>query len=194
MQALPTVLSDGVISLAPFELADAATLMQWDADPEVQRWFDWPVTPPVDDAATYAARRASAEETIRQKWRSWESGEEFAFIIHAAESGEGIGWIDVQPRGCRRGSIAYAVLDRHRCRGAATRSVALVSRYAFDVLNWVRLEIRTNADNVASRAVAAKAGFRLEGLLRSYCAVENYQPLLGQRFDWVIYGRLRTDH
>jgi hypothetical protein len=33
----------------------------------------------------------------------------------------------------------------------------------------------------------------LEGVLRSYGAFEKYEPLLGQRFDWAIYGRLRTD-
>jgi hypothetical protein len=41
--------------------------------------------------------------------------------------------------------------------------------------------------------VAVKAGFHLEGVLRSYGAFERHQPVLGQRFDWAIYGRLRTD-
>ena len=71
--------------------------------------------------------------------------------------------------------------------------MALVSRFAFDVLDWMRLEICAVADNAASRRVAIKAGFQLEGVLRSYGAYEPYEPLLGQRFDWAIYGRLRTD-
>src|SRR5262245_5819291 len=51
-------LSDGVTSLAPFAPADAVTIMKWDADPDVQHWYDWPLTPRWDDPATYQARLA----------------------------------------------------------------------------------------------------------------------------------------
>jgi RimJ/RimL family protein N-acetyltransferase len=71
--------------------------------------------------------------------------------------------------------------------------VLLATRYAFDVLCWVRAEILTIADNAASRAVALKAGFRQEGVLRSYGAFEKHQPEQGRRFDWAVYGRLCTD-
>lgn len=185
--------SDGVVSLAPFELADAVTVMKWDADPEVQRWYDWPLTPPWNDPDTYEVRRAHAERVIQDQPAAWDAGEQFAFIIHSAETGEGLGWIDLQPRGSGRGNIAYGVLTEHTRKGAATRSVLLACRYAFDVLRWARLEICVIADNAASRHVAVKAGFQLEGVLRSYGAFEKYEPLLGHRFDWAIYGRLRTE-
>jgi RimJ/RimL family protein N-acetyltransferase len=193
MRAPGNTLTDGLVSLAPFELADAPTIMSWDADPDVQRWFDWPLTPPVDDRDSYAARRASAERTVRHKWARWESGEELAFIIRAATSGEGLGWIDLQPRGAGRGNVSYGVLAASRGRGAATRAVVLVTRYAIEVLGWYRLEIRANAENVASRTVALKAGYRLDGVLRGHGLMEKYQPLAGQRFDEAIYSRLSTD-
>jgi RimJ/RimL family protein N-acetyltransferase len=193
MDAPENRLSDGVISLAPYALADAVTLMQVDADPDIQHWFDWPLTPPWNAPETHEAHLASAERTIRGQPASWDAGTQFAFIIHSVKTGEGLGWIDLQPRGSGRGNVGYGVLPAHRCKAAATRSVLLASRYAFDVLNWARLEIRANADNVASRRVAVKAGFQLEGVLRSYGAFEKYQPLLGRRFDWAIYGRLRTE-
>jgi RimJ/RimL family protein N-acetyltransferase len=186
-------MSDDVISLAPFELADSITVMKWGADPEVQHWYDWPLTPAWDEPDTYVARRAHAEEVVGNQPAAWVAGKQFAFIIHSAETGEGLGWIDLQPRGPGRGNISYGVLREHRRKGAATRSVLLVCRYAFDVLRWTRLEICAIADNAASRHVAVKAGFQLEGLLRSYGAFEKYEPLLGQRFDWAMYGRLRTD-
>lgn len=186
-------LSDGVVSLSPFELADAVTIMKWDADPQVQHWYDWPLTPAWDDPATYQARLARAERVARDQPASWLDGKQFAFVIHAADSGEGLGWIDLQPRGQGRGNIAYAVLGEHSGKGIATRSLTLICRYAFDLLRWSRLEICTIADNAASRRVAVKAGFQLEGVLRSYGAFENYEPLLGQRFDWAVYGRLSAD-
>src|SRR5580704_16892052 len=170
--------SDGVVSLAPFELADAVTVMKWNADPEVQHWYDWPCTPPWNDPDTYEARRAHAEGVVRDKSAARVAGKQFAFIIHSAETGDGLGWIDLQPRGLGRGNISYGVLSEHRRKGAATRSVLLACRYAFDVLRWARLEICAIADNAASRHVAVKAGFQLEGVLRSYGAFEKYEPLL----------------
>jgi RimJ/RimL family protein N-acetyltransferase len=186
------MMSDGVISLARFQLADVVTVMKWDADPDVQHWYDWPLTPPWNDPDTYEARRAHAEEVVRSQTASWDAGTQFAFIIHSTDTGEGLGWIDLQPRGSGRGNVAYGVLTEHRGKGAATRSVLLACRYAFDVLRWSRLELCAIADNAASRRVAVKAGFELEGVLRRYGAFEKYQPLLGQRFDWAIYGRLAT--
>ena len=185
--------SDGVVSLRPFAPTDASTLMQLDADPEIQHWFDWPLTPSWNDAATYEARLASAEGTIRGKRASWAEGTQFAFIIDGVGTGESLGWIDLQPRGSGRGNVAYGLLPAFRRKGVATRSVLLATRYAFDILKWDRLEIAAIAENTASRRVAVKAAFHLEGVLRSYGAFERHQPVLGQRFDWAIYGRVRTD-
>jgi RimJ/RimL family protein N-acetyltransferase len=186
-------LRDDAIRLAPPELEDAATVLEWDADSEIQHWYDWPATPPADDPQTYAARLAAAERTVRSQRASWDEGEQFTFVIHSATTGEGLGWVDLQPRGSGRGNVAYGVIARHRGKGHATRGVRLAVSYAFDVLGWIRLDLATVADNVASRAVALKTGFHLEGVLRSYGAYERYQPLLGKRFDWAIHGLLSTD-
>jgi RimJ/RimL family protein N-acetyltransferase len=193
MNGSQTRLSDGVISLAPYAPADAVTVMHVDADPEIQHWFDWPLTPPGNDPASHEARLAAAAGVIESKAAAWRAGREFAFIMHSVKTGDRLGWIDLQPRGSGRGNISYGVLAAHRRQAAATRSVLLVSRYAFDVLGWTRVEIQAIADNIASRRVAVKAGFQLEGVLRSYGAYEKYQPLLGRRFDWAIYGKLSSD-
>ena len=142
-------LSDGVLRLAPFELADAVTVMKWDADPEVQHWYDWPLTPAWNDPGTYQARRAHAERVVQAQHAAWSEGTQFAFVIHSAATGEGLGWLDLQPRGPGRGNVAYGILTEHTGKGVATRSVQLACRYAFDVLRWVRVEICAIADNVA---------------------------------------------
>ena len=49
----------------------------------------------------------------------------------------------------------------------ATRAVKLLSDFGLDELQLKRLEIRTEVDNLASQAVAEKAGFTREGVLRS---------------------------
>jgi RimJ/RimL family protein N-acetyltransferase len=128
-------------ALSPFELADARTVLEWDADREIQHWYDWPLTPPADDPDTYPARLASAERTVVAGRESWAKGAPLSFVIPSVATGESLGWIDLQPRGSGRGNVSYGILARHRGRGAATRAVKLVTRYAFDVLGWARLEI-----------------------------------------------------
>jgi RimJ/RimL family protein N-acetyltransferase len=193
MRGPQSTLADGVVVLRPPELGDVPLVMAWDADPEIQRWFDWPLTPPLDDADTFAARRASAERTVRSQWAQWEAGDAYTFVVRWADGDEGVGWLDLQPRGQGRGNVAYGVLADHRRRGAASRAVVLATRFAFDVLCWARLELRANVENVGSRGVADRAGYRLDGIMRSSGLWEKYQPMIGRRFDEALYSRLPED-
>jgi RimJ/RimL family protein N-acetyltransferase len=180
-------LSDGVVTLAPLKPTDAALVMTWDTDLEIQRWFDWPLTPGTSEPAARAARLARAEQTIRDKHSRWSAGAEFVFAIRSVDAREGFGWLDLQPLGDGRGNISYGVLERHRARGIATRSVKLALGYAFDALDWTQLEIRANADNVASRSVATKCGFVLQGIRENHGVMQHHEPLRGQSFDEAVY-------
>jgi [ribosomal protein S5]-alanine N-acetyltransferase len=54
--------------------------------------------------------------------------------------------------------------------------------------SWIqRLELRGDADNEASRRVAERCGYTLEGILRSVYFKE------GRRSDMFIYSRLQDD-
>lgn len=192
-EALAHERTDDVVRLARYASTDAHTIMELDADVDVQRWFDWPLTPAAADADAIAERLAAAHRVVDDKRRSWEIGQEFCFIIHDAANDEGLGWLSLQAEDDGRGNVSYGVLPRHRGRGIATRAVKLLDALAFSGLSLERLEIKTMATNDASRAVALRAGYRLEGVLRSYGVMQRHQPLIGQRFDWAIYGRLRSD-
>jgi RimJ/RimL family protein N-acetyltransferase len=63
------------------------------------------------------------------------------------------------------GELGYWVAADARGRGVATRAVELLSRWARDELGLTRLEIRAHRDNVGSRRVAEKAGYRDTGEL-----------------------------
>lgn len=63
----------------------------------------------------------------------------------------------------------------------------LLSRWAFEVLSLGRLELTIAPDNVASHAVAQRAGYAREGVLRGY-----KHALRGRR-DFVLYSLLATD-
>jgi RimJ/RimL family protein N-acetyltransferase len=86
------------------------------------------------------------------------------------------------------GEVGYWCAAEARGRGVVTRAVRVLSRYAFDELEIGRLEIFADVDNAASRRVAERAGYQLEGVLRSHM-----QNRDGSRRDVVIYSLLPGD-
>jgi RimJ/RimL family protein N-acetyltransferase len=74
-----------------------------------------------------------------------------------------------------------------RGRGFGTDIVALLCEYGFRYRNLRRLIIDTLSSNAPMRAVAQKAGFRLEGTLRRHVYVGD------EYADAVVYGLLREE-
>ena len=77
---------------------------------------------------------------------------------------------------------------RARRRRVATRAVELLTRWAFEGLGIVRMEILVDPRNAPSVRVAEAAGYVHEGLLRSYRPSRS-----GGRLDLAIYARLRDE-
>jgi RimJ/RimL family protein N-acetyltransferase len=69
----------------------------------------------------------------------------------------------------------------------ATRALRLVSVWALDELGLQRISLLAEPENVPSQRVAEKAGFRREGVLRSF------RELKGARRDYVMYSLLPGD-
>lgn len=87
--------------------------------------------------------------------------------------------------GNRKTSLGYWLARRFEGRGLMTRAVRAMTHHAFTQLGLHRLEIRAATDNARSRAVAERAGYRLEGV----CPGSEW---LHDRFvDHAIYGALR---
>ncbi|MEU1125114.1 GNAT family N-acetyltransferase [Streptomyces sp. NPDC005899] len=60
--------------------------------------------------------------------------------------------------------LGYAVGPAHRGRGLAARAVRVMAAYAFEQLDVGQVILEVEAENVASVAVATRAGFRLLGV------------------------------
>ena len=66
--------------------------------------------------------------------------------------------------GAMRGAhIGYWIDQRFASRGYTTRAVKLLTKYGFETLKLHRIEINLRPENEASKKVALKAGFVLEG-------------------------------
>lgn len=86
----------------------------------------------------------------------------------------------------RRFEIGYWRRTGREGRGIATEAVLALNRMAFDELQALRVELRIDNLNAPSWRVAERAGFTLEGVLRS----ESLAPGGAPR-DMRVYSRVR---
>lgn len=84
--------------------------------------------------------------------------------------------------------VGYWLTPAGRGRGVATASLSAAARYAFDVLELVRVELFHAVENEASCRVATRAGFLLEGTARQSFVYGD-----GLRHDEHLHARLATD-
>lgn len=85
------------------------------------------------------------------------------------------------------GELAYLVVPGARGRGLAWQAVRLLGDWAFTALQLTRLQLRIAIENEASHAVAGRAGYEREGVLRAGFIHR------GTPIDVVMYSRLPTD-
>ncbi len=83
--------------------------------------------------------------------------------------------------------LGYMVATQARGRGAATTALRDLTRWAFEELDMARAYLRINVGNEASVKVAQRAGYTLEGVLRSTWFKDDL------RVDTEIWSRLPTD-
>ncbi|CAB5240255.1 unannotated protein [freshwater metagenome] len=75
--------------------------------------------------------------------------------------------------GALRGAhIGYWIDQRYAGRGFTTQAVKLITAYGFSHLSLHRLEINLRPENEASRKVAQKAGYHLEGEKPRYLHID----------------------
>lgn len=86
-----------------------------------------------------------------------------------------------------RASLGYWVAASARGRRAAAFAVLTMARWAHHDLGIPRLQLCVEPWNTPSIRAAERAGFRREGLLRSW------QRVGDERKDMYMYARLLTD-
>lgn len=180
MEPLPELTLDTTrLVLRPFSREDAPAVAAAGNDPEIRRWLPFP--DPFDLAA---AEEAVAEGAHREQ----QSGNGYTLAAEDRETGRLVGSFGLHhvPRP-GRAEIGYWLASWARGRGYATEATRRIAAHGFEALLLPRIMIRTSADNIPSQWVAARAGFRVEGLLRGG---EQYA---GGRRDMVVYGRTAED-
>jgi RimJ/RimL family protein N-acetyltransferase len=120
----------------------------------------------------------------------WSAGTHATFTIVDAASGKLVGNISLHAIDHEHlvGVIGYRIVGSASGRGVATRSLVAVSEWAYVRLGLMRLQLQHAVDNPASCRVAVKAGYHLEGTMRSASVYGD-----GRRRDDHLHARLSTD-
>ena len=180
----PTSLTDGLVTIRPWQHGDADALVRRINDPDVAAFLDMLPHP-------YTA--ADARDWFVMAGDGWRNATSAAFGIHVedlegAVGGVGVRFLSDLDEGCAE--VGYWVGADARGRGVATAATRLAARWAFEsVPELVRLQLRAAVENVASNRVAEKAGFTREGVLRA----QRYNPRLDKRVDFVMWSLLREE-
>ena len=146
-------------------------------DPDVLRFTRLPEPPPPGFAETWLG--------LYERGRRDGTREGFAVV----EEGEFLG-LALAPRIEREAGTAelgYIVAPSARGRGVATTALRLLTEWAFAELGALRLELLVGVENHASKRVAERNRYRLEGVLRSLHFKQ------GIREDTEIWSRLPGD-
>ncbi|WP_030568592.1 GNAT family N-acetyltransferase [Streptomyces aureocirculatus] len=154
----PVTLTTERLLLRAFSPADTDEVYAACQDPEIQRWTTMP--------SPYA--RADAEGFIgRMVPDGWRLDSEYTFSVRPRAGGPLLAATSLHhPRaGCWE--VGFWTGKEHRGRGYMTEAVHALAHWAFTRLGCSRLEWRAEVGNTASRAVAEKAGFTVEGTLRA---------------------------
>jgi len=142
------------------------------------RWMPWA-------AASRSAADVLGYVEAVDDYRARDAGDAFAILVHGAFAGA----IDLHDlnRVNDVAAIGYWLGESFGGRGVMTRAVRAVAERAFRYEGVHRLEILAAAANAPSRAVAERAGFRLEAILRDRLRSE-----LGYE-DGALYVRFPDD-
>lgn len=147
--------------LEPLERRHAAAIHTVGCDPELWRWM------------TIAALTTPADvaQWIEDALRVQATGAEVAFATVRRSDGRVVGstrFLDIR-RPHRSLEIGHTWLAREAQRTAVnTEAKYLMLRHAFETLGAVRVQLKTDRRNAASRAAIARLGAVEEGTLRNY--------------------------
>ncbi|MBF9072811.1 GNAT family N-acetyltransferase [Streptacidiphilus sp. NEAU-YB345] len=165
--------------LRPPSLREARDVLAMAQDPEIRLWNGLTTVSDEDSARAWCER-----------WSGWNGGTSAVWGVFDAAEPALLATISLSDIDRRNSSaeIGYRVAPWARGQGVATAALMSVTDWAFATLDLTRLQLLHGRENHASCRVAVKAGFVLEGELRS-----SYRYGDGELHDEHLHARLAGD-
>jgi RimJ/RimL family protein N-acetyltransferase len=170
---VPT-LTDGVVSLRAHHEDDVPALLEQASDPVMVEWTTVPVPSSEESSRDFATKIVPS---------GWVQGSAWAFAVEALDD-QGrprfVGTVELRDREDRRAEIAYGAHPWARGRGLMERACRLLLEWGFTEKRLETVIWWANKGNWASRRLAWRLGFSVDGSLR------HWLPHRGELLDaWV---------
>ena len=168
MDELTTRLEGSIVVLEPLTEENAEELWEAAQAPEIWEWL------------ADVNRRERFDRWLELTFEATKAGTEGPFLTRQKASGRAVGssrYLNVRPAD-RVVEIGWTWLHPSAWRtGANVEAKLLMLEHAFETLDCVRVEFKTDARNERSRAALAAIPAQFEGILRNHMIV----PDVGQR-------------
>jgi RimJ/RimL family protein N-acetyltransferase len=148
---------------------------------ELHRWMPWAKTMPSVEDSEIFSREKAAQFLARQ---------DFGLRMWSPDGRRFIGSTGLHPQNwaIRHFEIGYWVRTSEAGKGLTTEAVQAIVAFGFETLEANRIQIRCDVANAASRRVAEKVGFALEGVHRKDSVGND-----GKLRDTCFYARTSDD-
>jgi len=167
------------LTLVPVEARNAREL--WDVlnAPDLRKYQDIP-----------RVRAEEFERQVRARPKALRNGAtgRFEWLVKAGEAQTPVGWISlrVNDRTPRIGEVGYSLVLSARGHGYASEALGAVIDETFATAELDEIQACIVPENVASRAVLDRTGFREERLLRSGAVIR------GRHVDVLLFTITRA--
>ena len=148
---------------------------------DLKPWMPWARQMPTLEESESYVRRAQCEFLAR---------EDLALLLflkgtNTIVGGSGLHRIDWD---IPKFEIGYWCRKRFQGRGYITESTEAITKFAFDILEAKRVEIRCDSKNVRSRRIPDRLGFKLEGTLRNDSLSSS-----GELRDTLVFAKIKDN-
>lgn len=168
----PIEITAGRLHLRPWRPDDAPAVLAACTDPLTQQWTTVPSPYTAEHARDFVEKYAA---------QGWADDTDYAFAVCDATTGDVLGALGLRRRAAREiCDVGYWAVPAARGQGVLSEALGALCRWAFAELGAERIEWFAEVGNWASRRVAEKAGFTVEGVLR-----QGLPGRAGRRDCWV---------
>lgn len=166
------------LALPQLEQAEELTALVQHNLEHLKRWMPW---------ATETYSVESGREWIQRTLNEFaEHGMFNAVILYNEKAAGTIGFHNLDTAN-RSAHIGYWISKDHEGKGIISRCCKVLIDYLFDVMMLNRVQINCSVENVRSRAIPERLGFKLEGIQRQA------EFINGAFRDWAIYSMLKEE-